>query len=179
MKLISLDQSTSATGVGFFIDDKLIDYWLIKPKSSKRADEIWVSEEPHLIIITMPEEQYGTTLLRTTVISDQIEKLIEQFEPDEIWFEEIFENANPKGFRSLARLQGFIAHIAHKHDIKYTIVEESKWITAWGKYGRGVKRPERKADVRQKVNDYYNLSIEVDDISDAIGIGRYAVENRT
>ena len=99
--------------------------------------------------------------------------------PDEIWFEEIFENANPKGFRSLARLQGFIAHIAHKHDIKYTIVEESKWITAWGKYGRGVKRPERKADVKQKVNDYYNLSIEVDDISDAIGIGRYAVENRT
>ena len=179
MKLLSLDQSTSATGVGFFIDDELIDYWLIKPKSSKRADEIWVSEEPHLITITMPEEQYGTTLLRTTVITDQIETLIDQFEPDEIWFEEIFENANPKGFRSLARLQGFIAHIAHKHDIKYTIVEESKWITAWGKYGRGVKRPERKADVRQKVNDYYNLNIEVDDISDAIGIGRYAVENRT
>ena len=75
-------------------------------------------------------------------------------------------------------MQGFIAHIAHKHNVKYTIIEESKWITAWGKYGRGVKRPERKEDIRQKVNDYYNLDIQVDDVSDAIAIGRYAVETQ-
>lgn len=177
-RIMSIDQSTSASGVGFFVDGKLKDYYLIKPKMSKRADEMWVEEEPHLISIIMPESEYGTTLLRITAIADQLEKLIEEFKPDEIWFEEIFENGNPKGFRSLARLQGFIAHIAHKHNIKYTIVEETKWITAWGKYGRDVKRTERKQDIKQKVNDYYNLDIKVDDISDAIAIGRYAVESQ-
>lgn len=177
-RVLSIDQSTSATGVGFFVNGKLKDYYLIKPKMSKRADELRVEEEPHLISIIMPKTDYGTTLLRITAITDQLEKLIEKFKPDEIWFEEIFENTNPKGFRSLARLQGFIAHIAHKHNVKYTIIEESKWITAWGKYGRGVKRPERKEDIREKVNDYYNLDIQVDDISDAIAIGRYAVETQ-
>jgi Holliday junction resolvasome RuvABC endonuclease subunit len=177
-RILSCDQSTSATGLAFFVNGKLKDYCLIKPKMSKRADELRVEEEPHLISIIMPEADYGTTLLRITAITDQLEKLIEKFKPDEIWFEEIFENANPKGFRSLARLQGFIAHIAHKHNVKYTIIEESKWITAWGKYGRGVKRPERKEDIRQKVNDYYNLDIQVDDVSDAIAIGRYAVETQ-
>lgn len=177
-RILSLDQSTSAVGAGFFVNGELKDYCLIKPKMSKRADELRVEENPHLISIVMPESEYGTALLRITAITDQLEKLIEKFKPDEIWFEEIFENANSKGFRSLARLQGFIAHVAHKHNVKYTIVEETRWITAWGKYSRNVKRPERKEDIKQKVNDYYNLDIETDDISDAIAIGRFAIESQ-
>ena len=98
-RIMSVDQSTSASGVGFFINGKLKDYCLIKPKMSKRADELRVEEEPHLISIIMPEADYGTTLLRITAITDQLEKLIEKFKPDEIWFEEIFENAFRKGER--------------------------------------------------------------------------------
>ena len=174
--ILSVDQSSTSTGVSLFVDGKLIDYWLIKPKSSKRADEIWISEEPHLITISMPEEQYGTTLLRTTVITDQIERIIEQYAVDVVYFEEIFMNtANPKSFRSLARLQGFIAHLCHKHNIRYVIVEESKWINHIGTYGRGVTRPERKADIMKKMNDLYGLEIKSDDITDALAIGTYAV----
>lgn len=175
MRVIGLDQSTSATGVSIFIDNKLVDYILIKPKISKKVNSAIVENEPHLCSIKMPEEMYGTTLLRTTVISDEIEKLIEGFDPDVVYFEEIFENANPRGFRSLARLQGFICHICHKHNVRYVIVEESKWIKTFGTYTRKMSRSERKADIMQKINDLYGLDIKTDDLSDAIAIGTYAI----
>ena len=174
--IMAADQSTSATGLAYFINGDLVDYWLIKPKSSKRATETAIQREPHLITITMPEADYDTTLLRTTVITDEVERLIEELQPDELWFEEIFENGNPKGYRSLARLQGFLAHVAHKHNVAYTIVEETRWISSWGKYDKTVKRPERKADIMAKVNALYGLDINVNDITDAIAIGRYASE---
>ena len=175
MKIIGLDQSSTACGAAIFINGKLSDYTLIKPKSSKRADEIWVSEEPHLITISMPEEEYGTTLLRITAIVDQLEILFESVKPDVVYFEEIFENGNPKGFRSLSRLQGFIAHLCHKLGIRYVIVEESKWANSIATYGRGVKRAERKADINKRMNDLYGLDIKSDDITDALAIGTYAV----
>ena len=97
-------------------------------------------------------------------------------------FEEVFENPvtknrNPKGYRSLARLQGFIAHVCYKLNIPYEIKEENSWITAWGTYSSKIKREERKKDILVKVNEYYNLNLTRDDLSDAIGLGRYAVEN--
>ena len=175
-RILSADQSSTSTGISLFVDGELVDYWLIKPKSSKRANEIYIETTPHLISITMPEKQYDTTLLRTTVITDEIEKLIEQYAIDVVYFEEIFMNkANPKSFRSLARLQGFISHVCWKHKVRYVIVEESKWINYIGKYGRGVARSERKADVMKKMNDLYGLEIKVDDISDSLAIGTYAV----
>lgn len=177
MRIIGVDQSTSATGISFFEDGKLVDYMLIKPKVSKKIDDIVVENEPHLCNIKMPEEMYGTTLLRTTVISDELEKLIAAFDADVVYFEEIFENANPRGFRSLARLQGFICHICHKHNVRYVIVEESKWISCFGTYGRGITRSERKADIMKKMNDLYGLEIKIDDVSDALAIGTYAIKN--
>lgn len=176
MRIIGADQSTSATGLSFFVDGKLVDYMLIKPKVSKRVNDVVVENEPHLCSIKMPEEMYGTTLLRTTVISDELEKAITMFEPDVVYFEEIFENANPRGFRSLARLQGFICHICHKQDVRYVIVEESKWISCFGTYSRNVTRAERKADIMQKMNDLYGLDIKTDDVSDALAIGTYAIK---
>lgn len=175
MRLISLDQSTTAVGLGFFVDGKLTDYSLIKPKASKKAEKVKIEEIEHQYNIVMPEEEYGVTLLRIAAITDLLDSIISKFKPDEIWFEEVFESRNPKGYRSLARLQGFIAHLCHTRGIKYTIEEETTWITAWGTYTYKDKRPQRKEDVRRKVNEYYNLDIQVDDISDAIGIGRYAI----
>lgn len=173
MRLMSIDQSSTSTGVGFFVDGILTNYTLIKPKSSKKIDEIVLEAEPHLLNIKMPESQYDTTLLRITAITDQIEKCVEDFKPDVVYFEEIFENKNPNGFRSLARMQGFLCHIFHQHGIPYHIVSETQWITAFGTYDKTIKRAERKEDVKQKVNKLYGLNIEVDDLSDGIGIGVY------
>lgn len=177
MKILALDQSTTGTGFAFFADDSLAGYGLIKPKVSKKINEIIREFEDHLYSIKMPEEMYGTTLLRSTAIAEQIEELIDTFKPDAVYFEEIFDNGNPSGFRSLARLQGFICWICHKHNIPYHIIEETKWINSMGTYSREIKRPERKADIMQKMNDLYGLYITTDDISDAIAIGRYAIQN--
>ena len=182
MRIIGADQSSTGTGVSFFVNGKLKDYKLIKPKSSKRTDEIYTEELDHTIGIVMPEEMYSTTLLRITAIVDQFEILIEQFKPDVVYFEEIFvanKVQNISGFRSLARLQGFIAHCCWKHKIPYVIVEENKWINSFGTYSSDMKRPERKADIMQKMNEKYSLDIKTDDISDAIAIGDYAVRQET
>lgn len=178
MRIIGVDQSSTGTGLSFFVNSKLKDYKLIKPKSSKRTDKIYTEELDHTIGIIMPEEMYSTTLLRITAIVDQLEQLFEQFKPDVVYFEEIFvanKVQNISGFRSLARLQGFIAHCCWKHKIPYVIVEENKWINSFGTYSSDMKRPERKADIMQKMNKKYSLDIKTDDISDAIAIGDYAV----
>ena len=73
-------------------------------------------------------------------------------------------------------MQGFICHICHKQDVRYVIVEESKWISCFGTYGRNVTRAERKADIMQKMNDLYGLDIKTDDVSDALAIGTYAIK---
>lgn len=178
MKILSLDQSTKSVGLALFEEGNLIDYALIKPRSSKKIDKITLEELPHLYNIRMPEDMYNITLWRTTAITDLLEILIEKYEPDVVYFEDVFENSNPDGYKSLARLQGFIAHLCHKLNIPYRIKKESEWITAWGTYGKTVKRPERKLDIMQKVNDLYNLEIKDNDVSDAIAIGRYAVETQ-
>ena len=165
MRILSLDQSTTATGVAMFIDGVLTDYALIKPKASKKVETVVAETEAHFYGLKMPEEMYNTTLLRTTAIADVIEALIKQFKPDVVYFEEIYENRNPSGYRSLARLQGFIAHICHKNNVRYVIVEESKWINSFGTYTKEQTRSDRKSDIMQKINDLYDLEIKIDEVS--------------
>lgn len=187
MKALSLDQSTTGTAFCVMQDGSLLDYGLIKPKSSKRATEVSVKKEPRLITITMPEEEYNTTLLRISCICDVVKKLIKKTKPDRVAFEEIYvvptynpitkrmdySRANISGFRSLSRLQGQLSRILWEMKMPYDIIWETEWITAFGKYDKSMKRDERKADVMAKVNAMYGLDINIDDISDAIGIAYY------
>lgn len=179
MKVISFDQSSTATGYAVFNNGKLIDYGLIKPKSSKRVKEVEIKKEPHLITITMPEEQHNTTLLRISYICDVIKELIKKTKPHKVYFEEIYmargkfgySSANISGFRSLSRLQGQLTRICWECKTPYEIVLESQWISCYGKYSKDVKRAERKADTMKKINSIYGLKITVDDVSDAIALG--------
>lgn len=174
MKIIGIDQSSTSSGLSVFSDDKLLDYILIKPKVSKKVGYTTVEYSPHLYEIKMLEEEYGTTLLRITETVDVIETILKKQKPDVVYFEEIYASNNIAGFRSLARLQGFIAHLCHKLKIRYVIVEENKWINVLGNYSFKISRPERKADIMKKMNDRYGLDIKIDDITDAIAIGTYA-----
>lgn len=190
--ILSLDQSSTGTAYSVMQDGELIDYGLIKPKSSKRATKVVIKEEPHLITITMPEEEFGTTLLRISYICDVVKKLIKKVKPNHVAFEEIYvapsfnpvtkrmdySRVNISGFRSLSRLQGQISRILWELKIPYDIILETTWITAFGTYGKGVKREERKTEVMAKVNEMYGLDIKNDDISDAIGIAYYVSQNR-
>ena len=192
MKILALDQSSTATAYSIMKDGKLIDYGLIKPKSSKRAAEVTIKEEPHLITITMPEEEYDTTLLRISYICDEVKTLIKKVKPNRVAFEEIYmqQKYNPytkkkdytatniSGFRSSSRCQGQLSRILWEMKMPYDIILETTWITAFGTYGKNVKREERKADVMAKVNEMYGLDITVDDISDAIGIAYYVSQSQ-
>lgn len=192
MKILALDQSSTATAYSIMQNGKLIDYGLIKPKSSKRVAGVTIKEEPHLITITMPEEEYDTTLLRISYICDMVKKLIKKTKPNRVAFEEIYvapsfnpitkrmdySRVNISGFRSLSRLQGQLSRILWESEIPYDIILEQTWITAFGKYNSKIKREERKADVMAKVNEMYGLDITVDDISDAIGIAYYVSQSQ-
>ena len=192
MKILALDQSSTATAYSVMKDGKLIDYGLIKPKSSKRVTEVTIKEEPHLITITMPEEEYDTTLLRISYICDVVKKLVKKTKPNHVAFEEIYvapsfnpvtkrmdySRVNISGFRSLSRLQGQLSRILWELQTPYDIILEQTWITAFGKYSSKTKREERKADVMTKVNEMYGLDITVDDISDAIGIAYYVSQSQ-
>lgn len=179
MKIISFDQSSTATGYAIFNNGKLVDYGLIKPKSSKRVKEVEIKSEPHLITITMPEEQHNTTLLRISYICDVAKELIKKTKPHKIYFEEIYmgrgkfgySQNNISGFRSLSRLQGQLSRICWELKVPYEIVLESQWISFYGKYSKDIKRTERKNDTMKKINSLYGLSISKDDISDAIAMG--------
>lgn len=192
MKILALDQSTKVAAYCVMKDGRLLDYGLIKTRSSKRAKETMVVEEPHLIIITMPEEEYGVTLLRISYICDEVKKLIKKVKPNHVAFEETYltktynpktkqmdySKANVSGFRSLGRCQGQLSRILWEMKIPYDIILETNWITAWGTYDNKIKREERKADVMAKVNEMYGLDITVDDISDAIGIAYYVSQSQ-
>ena len=185
--ILSLDQSTKVAAYCVMKNDKLSDYGLIKTKMSKRVTETKIEEESHLITITMPEEEYNTTLLRVSYICDVVKKMIKKIKPDYVAFEEIYlaktynphtkrmdySSANVSGFRSLSRCQGQLSRILWEMKIPYGIILETTWITAFGTYDGKTKREERKADVMAKVNKMYGLDITVDDISDAIGIAYY------
>ena len=194
MKILALDQSTKVAAYAVMKDGKLLDYGIIQTKSStsKSVKETIIMEEPHLITIKMPEEEYNTTLLRISYICDEVKKLIKKVKPNRVAFEEIYmqQKYNPytkkkdytatniSGFRSSSRCQGQLSRILWELQIPYDIILETTWITAFGTYSKNVKREERKADVMAKVNEMYGLDITVDDISDAIGIAYYVSQSQ-
>lgn len=194
MKILALDQSTKVAAYAIMKDGKLLDYGIIQTKSSvsKSVKETIIMEEPHLITIKMPEEEYNTTLLRISYICDEVKKLIKKVKPNRVAFEEIYmqQKYNPytkkkdyiatniSGFRSSSRCQGQLSRILWEMKIPYDIILETTWITAFGKYSNSIKREERKADVMAKVNKMYGLDINVDDISDAIGIAYYVSQSQ-
>ena len=192
MKILAFDQSTTGTAYAIIKDGKLLDYGLIKPKMSKRVSDVKIEEKPHLITITMPEDEFNTTLLRTSYICDTAKKLIKKTKPTRVAFEEIYisktynpytkqmdyAKANISGFRSLGRLQGQLSRVLWELKLPYDIILEQTWITAFGTYGNNVKREERKLDVMSKVNKMYGLNITEDDISDAIGIAYYVAQTQ-
>ena len=194
MKILALDQSTKVAAYAVMKDGKLLDYGIIQTKSStaKSVKETIITEEPHLITIKMPEEEYNTTLLRISYICDEVKKLIKKVKPNRVAVEEIYmqQKYNPytkkkdytatniSGFRSSSRCQGQLSRILWEMKMPYDIILETTWITAFGTYGKNIKREERKADVMAKVNEMYGLDITVDDISDAIGIAYYVSQSQ-
>lgn len=148
MVVLGLDQATKVTGWSIFENRKLIAYNKIAISDKYKAEK------------------------RMEMMTEEIRKIILQYNPDKVYFEQTFSKGSPRGFRTLCQLQGFLMWELRLHKIPYAIVEES----AWAKnisccYG---EREERKNNVLAKIEKMFNIKLDSNnDISDAIAIGYY------
>jgi len=97
MKVLGLDTSSNSTGWALVEDNKLLEYGLIKPEGAME------------------------TLQRLYFFGNEIKKIIEKYEPDEITLEEIILVHGPRTMKVLARFSGvalFQAYSYQKRDIR-------------------------------------------------------------
>lgn len=151
MKILSLDLSTTSTGVAIMEDKKLLDYHLIKPKAK---DDV------------VNRIQY-TVLQLKEILSNNLDIdliILEEVRPDTF-------NMNTQ--KVLLWAQGAIIFMVHDvfPNMRIEYILPSSWRKLCGiKTGRGIKREELKQADIQFVLEKYGVEVN-DDVADAIGIG--------
>jgi len=147
--LLTLDASTKSTGWAIFENTQLTNYGVItatSPNLYKRIDKM----------IT------------------EIDKLVEQYQPNNIVIEEVLPadvRNNNNVFKALIYLQGFICHTLDKYKIIPTFIVASHWRRLCGiKTGSSIKRESLKPKDIAFVKKEYGIDVN-DDIADAICIG--------
>ena len=103
---------------------------------------------------------------------DEIECIIEKYQPDFIVFENVQFQKNYGTFQHLSQLQGIIMALLFEKNIGFQIIEPTAWKSVAGVKGR--KRTEQKSSAIQIVKDKYNLEVSEDE-ADAILIGFWAI----
>ena len=153
MKLLALDQASRITGFAVFEDENLITYGKI------------VTEDVDV----------GTRLMK---IRNSIQKLIKDYEIDEVIMEDIqLQNNvqnNVQTFKTLAEVFGVIYELLTEMNIKNSAVLASSWKSTLGIKGR--TRPEQKKNAQEYVINTYGKKPTQDEC-DAICIGCHRIKN--
>lgn len=145
--LLSLDESTVATGYAIFKDKELMEYGVLQFKSKN-------------------------VLERISEISYAVEDLIKQYKVDTLVIENIMITMSAPTAKALMGLELILELIAFRNDIPCTALRTTNWRKTLGlSNSPKLKRPEKKQQTIDYVNNKYNLSICKDDVSDAIAIG--------
>lgn len=150
IKILALDQSTSNVGFCIFEDNiyKISGCLEIHKDTEKKQYEYeWVDRGINIVI-----------------------NLISTYHPDVVVIEEVYAGKNMATLKWLATLKGRIEGYCLSNKIKTDIV----YPTSWKSF---IKANGKRAGAKLAVKDYfsqkYNLAIEKDDESDAIGIAYY------
>ena len=153
MKLCSIDSSTSATGVSFFIDGKYSDHVLFDHHKNKDVDE------------------------RINNMIRDIVKQLQKWNPDIVWIEQ------PKGsgrnvemVRKLSEILGAVRCWCVCKKREYFEIMPSQWRKWLPEYEQGKKE---RTELKQESIDYVNkhLGFDVtDDEADSICIGLAVME---
>lgn len=153
-RILAFDQSTRINGYAIFDNDKLIKYG---------KNEIKGQETP----------------LRFSKVREWIRYMIEIWKPDLVIIEDIQlqdeEKDGTKGiitFKVLAELIGVLETFFVENNINYQFAHVSTWRNAEQVKGR--TRTDKKRSAQLRVKKCYDIDV-IDDIADAILIGRYAV----
>lgn len=148
-KLISMDTSSTSTGVAIFIDGVLSRHFLIDLKNIKKTDE------------------------RMSEMVKCIYKIIEDEKPDIIVTELTVVTRNAQAQRNLTMILGSIYGKCINNNIWYHSYRPTEWrsLVNTDKKPIGRKREDYKSWSLEVVKDIYDIDCHTDDVSDAILIG--------
>ena len=151
MKLLALDQAKSC-GYAIFEDDKLITYGI----------EILGGEKLTYEEILLPA-------------SNTIKGLIEVVKPDLVGIEDIQYEQNMAVYQKLAMLKGVLIRLFKEMNVKYLVVQPSKWKNYLKIQGK--KRDEQKANTIKMMQKMFHIENLLSDEADAIGLGIWVINN--
>lgn len=141
--LLALDQSSRITGYAVFKDGMLI-------KVGK---------------FVLEDVNFGTRLRK---LSEKIIQLIEEYEINELAFEEIQLQQNVDTFKKLAMVYGVTMYTAEKLNIPYEIISSNTWKSKCG-IKKSTREPEKK-QAQKFVQDKYGIKVTQDE-ADATCLG--------
>ena len=146
MKILFLDLSTKSTGWCIGENGKLIQYGCISASSTN-------------------------VLKRITTITNEIDKLVQQYKINKIVAEEVrTDYNNVHTYKVLNWIQGITLYRAFQFNpkIDYEFIQASSWRSQIGIHtGRGIKREQLKQEDIKYVKHKYSIEAN-DDVCDAI-----------
>lgn len=150
-RLLALDQATRITGWALFSNDSLIRFGAFETNSEKEID-------------------------RDIEVKNWLLNAINNWQVDFVALEGIQyeEKFGVTTFATLARLQGILMSLLTELGIPYSICHTA----TWRNYNaiKGKTRSDKKRSMQLRIKEWYDVTV-TDDCADAIGIGKYALEN--
>lgn len=146
MRILAFDQASRTSGYAVFDDDKLVDYGKF----------------------TFEDTDFGMRLLR---IRERVDTLIEKYQPNKVYFEDIQLQDNVETFKKLAEVFGVIDELLTEKDMPHEAILSVTWKSALNIKGK--LRADQKRNAQKWVINTYNIKPTQDEC-DAICIGKYA-----
>ena len=151
VKLVSLDSSTTCTGVSVFVNGVYKDSYIIKSDKKLKGDEK-LDQMIGLIFSTIKKEK-----------------------PDVVVYESVMPVRNPQTTRMLQELTGSIRGYCVDHNISHYSIKPSEWrglnVKRFHRSPNGRKREDLKQWSLDLVNNELGVHTESNDQSDSILIG--------
>lgn len=151
-RMVSIDPSSTSTGMALFINGELNDYGAIQESSRTPADD------------------------RIMIVGGKILKALDIWNPTMVYVE--YPYGSKKSLRVgqvICQLIGIIKAWCIKHGAYIEEFQPGTWRKELGfNQGSGVKREVLKKESVEAVFDIYGINV-IDDISDAILIGEAAI----
>jgi Holliday junction resolvasome RuvABC endonuclease subunit len=152
--ILSLDQSTTATGWALFEEGKLKDFGIYKP-SGERDQRI---EETRMWLKSKIEELFAKEPIELTLVLEDIQM-----------------QGNVETFKSLAHLQGVLINLGFQKKQEKELVDNVKYYSSEWKSTcniKGSKRKEQKENAQKYVLNTYGVAAP-EDVCDAICLGEH------
>ena len=151
-KLLSIDSSSTKTGVAYFNNGRYKSHKLLDCSDDKNMDS------------------------RFKKMSLLLWDILDEYKPNIVYVEETVVLRNAQTQRFLTRLQGIIYAWCMKNECEFNTIRPTTWRKQlYFSQSRNVKRDKLKAQAMQYVYDKYMLRVG-DDEADAICIGDAVVK---